>query len=148
MSPAPAVGDLLYDSALQGVPVNIIDGASGLATDITDLDAAIDALKTSVDALEAVVSGPSTAIYSGTHTAPVNAGTATILTTTQACKAVRLQAPIGNSQTVLYGSAVGTCTMELVAGEVSDEIAVSNVNLIFVKSKGDATQTVNWLARN
>ena len=89
----------------------------------------------------------STAVYTGTVTAPVNGGTAIIIGT-QACASVMLQAAAGNTQTVLFGSAVGTCTMELPAGTYSQPLLVTNVNLIFVKSAGAATQTVNWIARN
>ena len=148
------ITDTNYDAVASGVPVAIVSGAGTLGASLDALTAeealvktSVDALKTSVDALTAVTSGPSTVVYSGTVTAPLNGGTAVIIGT-QACKAVRLQAPAGNTLSILYGSAVGTCTMELVAGTVSTEIAVSNVNLIFVKSAGAATQTVNWLARN
>jgi hypothetical protein len=148
------VTDTNYDAVASGVPVAIVSGAGTLGASLDALTtaegllkASVDLLKAATDALAAVTSGPSTAVYTGTVTAPVNGGTAVIIGT-QACKAVRLQAPVGNNQSILYGSAVGTCTMELVAGAVSAEIAVSNVNLIFVKSAGAATQTVNWLARN
>jgi len=136
------------------VLVDITTGAGTLSTDVQTLDADVNLLTTAVgvnttavNALAAVTFGPSTAVYSGTVTAPVNGGTAIIIGT-QACKSVMLQAAAGNTQTVLFGSAVGTCTMELPAGTYSQPLLVTNVNLIFVKSAGAATQTVNWIARN
>jgi hypothetical protein len=136
-----------YDAVSQGVPVNIIDGAGNLNANIVQLDADVAALDTDIKANTAAIAGPSTAMYTGTITAPVTGGVAVIIGT-QACKSVILQAPAGNTQSVMWGSAVGTCTMELLAGATSVVINVANVNLIFVKSAGAATQTVNWVARN
>lgn len=48
-------GDPGYDPTTQGVPVNLIDGASGLGTDLTTLDTDVKALKTSVDLLTTAV---------------------------------------------------------------------------------------------
>jgi hypothetical protein len=138
-----------------------LDIAGDLGTDVTTLDADVvtlnghvvtldtdvNLLTTAVNAMTATQAA-STAVYSGTKTAPVNGSPGEIVTTTQACKSVILQAPVGDNQSVLYGASSTTCTMELVAGAVSPALNVANVNLIFVKSAGASTQTVNWIAKN
>jgi outer membrane murein-binding lipoprotein Lpp len=143
------------------IGVNINTGAGTLAANIStlnghvvSLDADVQTLFADVAALDidvkantAAIAGPSTAMYTGTVTAPIAAGTAIIIGT-QACKSVILQAPAGNTQSVMWGASTTTCTMELLAGATSVVINVANVNLIFVKSAGAATQTVNWVARN
>jgi len=76
-----------------------------------------------------------------------NAGTAVVLTTSQACSEVTIQAPAGNSVAVVFGSSTTTCYMELAPGH-DFTIPVSNVNMIYVKSStSDTTPKVSWIAR-
>jgi hypothetical protein len=112
-------GDQAYNPKTQGVPVNIVGGNL-----------------------------PTTAMYTGTKTAPVTASPGEILTADRACKMVMFQAVAGNTQSVMWGGSATTCTTELIAGAWSPTVVVANANLIFVKSAGNATQTVNWVALN
>jgi hypothetical protein len=112
-------GDPTYNPKIDGVPVNIVGGNL-----------------------------PTAAMYTGTKTAPVTASPGEILTADRACKMIMFQAPVGNTQSVMWGGSAITCTTELIAGAWSPTVVVANANLIFVKSAGNATQTVNWVALN
>jgi len=97
----------------------------------------------------AVREAPSTTLVSGTNASmPANgASTGVVLTTSQACAEVTIQAPIANTVTVLFGSSASTCVMQLAPGR-DFTIPASNVNKIFVMSStADTTPVVNWLAR-
>ena len=92
---------------------------------------------------------PSGTIVSGTDASmPANGGSAgVVLTSSQACVEVTIQAPIANTVTVLFGSSASTCVMQLAPGR-DFTIPVSNVNKIYVMSStADTTPVVNWLAR-
>jgi hypothetical protein len=119
-----------------------------LAGDVNTLDGDVKTLNTDVNALTAAITPTSSALYTGTVSAPASGGTAVILKASQACRFVTLTAPAGNTQTVLWGASTSTCTTQLPAGTNTWEINVSNVNLIYVISSGNASQTVNWVARN
>lgn len=146
-------GDDTYDPTTQGMPVNIVDGAGGLGTKIDSLSADVAALDTDVKALDTDVQAntaattASTTIITGTATAPVTGGTALQLPA-HACKTVMLQAAAGNDATVVYGSGVAACTIELAAGTWSPAIGIANLNMLYIKSTSAATQTVNWLVKN
>lgn len=139
-------GDNTYDPTTQGVPVNIIDGAGNLNANIVQLDADVVTLDNDIKANTAATTA-STTIVTGTATAPVTAGAALQLPS-QACKTVMLQAAAGNNATVVYGSGLTTCTIELAAGAWSPAIGIANLNMLYIKSTSAATQTVNWLAKN
>jgi len=141
------------------IGVNINTGAGTLAAnivtlsgDVAALDADVQTLFADVAALDVDVKAntaalaPSTAPYTGTVTAPISSGAAVKVATTQACKTVQLQAAAGNTQIVMYGASAATCKMQLPAGSQTPAINVSNVNLLYVISAGNATQTVNWIA--
>jgi len=112
-------------------------------------NAVLTAVKDQLSDYLAVREAPSTTLVSGTNASmPANGASAgVVLTSTQACAEVTIQAPTTNTVTVLFGSSASTCVMQLAPGR-DFTIPASNVNKIFVMSStADTTPVVNWLAR-
>jgi hypothetical protein len=125
-----------------------VSGTVAVSTLPDAANAVLTAVKDQLTDYLATREAPSTSIVSGQNASiPANASTAVVLTTSQACAEVTIQAPAANNVSILFGSGTGTCYMELAPGR-DFTLPVSNVNLIYVKSStSDTSPKVNWIAR-